>query len=92
MIILEVLLFYLLIVNAAALLLMRADKSKARKNAWRIPEATLIGVAAIGGSLGALLGMRLFRHKTKHPKFFIGIPVLLALQILLLVWLLPKLH
>ena len=92
MIILEVLLFYLLIVNAAALLLMRADKSKARKNAWRIPEATLIGVAAIGGSLGALLGMRLFRHKTKHPKFFIGIPVLLALQILLLVWLFPKLH
>ena len=92
MIILEVLLFYLLIVNAAVLLLMRADKSKARKNAWRIPEATLIGVAAIGGSLGALLGMRLFRHKTKHPKFFIGIPVLLALQILLLVWLLPKLH
>lgn len=92
MIILEVLLFYLLIVNAAALLLMRADKSKARKNAWRIPEATLIGVAAIGGSLGALLGMRLFRHKTKHPKFFIGIPVLLTLQILLLVWLFPKLH
>ena len=91
MIILKILLFYLLIINAATLLLMHADKRKARKNAWRIPEATLMGAAALGGSLGALLGMGLFRHKTKHPKFFIGIPVLLALQILLLVWLLPKL-
>lgn len=87
----DILLLYLLIINAASFLLMLADKHKARKNAWRIPEATLMGVAAIGGSLGAMLGMRLFRHKTKHPKFYIGIPVLLALHIALLVWLIPKL-
>jgi len=87
---LDILLLYLLIINAAAFLLMLADKRKAKKNAWRIPEAPLMGIAAIGGSLGALLGMQLFRHKTKHPKFFVGIPVLLALHIALLIWLLPK--
>ena len=86
----DILLLYLLIINAAAFLLMLVDKRKAKKNAWRIPEATLMGIAAIGGSLGALLGMQLFRHKTKHPKFFVGIPVLLALHIALLIWLLPK--
>ena len=71
---------YLLIVNAAAFLFMLADKQKAKANAWRIPEATLLGIAAIGGSLGALVAMRLFRHKTKHPKFFVGLPVLLVLH------------
>ena len=69
---------------------MLADKIKAKKKAWRIPEATLMGVAAIGGSFGSLVGMQLWRHKTKHPKFSVGIPVLLALHIALLVWLLPK--
>ena len=72
---------YLLLINAAGYLLMLIDKKKAKKGAWRIPEATLMGVAAIGGSLGAFAGMRLFRHKTKHPKFFIGIPVILVLQV-----------
>ena len=90
MIILKILLYFLLIINAAALMLMLADKINAKKNLWRIPEATLMGVAALGGSLGALLGMQLFRHKTKHVKFFVGIPVLLALHIALLAWLLPK--
>ena len=88
----KLLLLYLIIIYAAAFVLMLADKIKARKNAWRIPEATLMGVAAIGGSLGGFLGMRLCRHKTKHPKFFIGLPVLLVLHIVLLVWLLPKLQ
>lgn len=86
----DILLLYLLIINAVSFILMLADKRKAKKNAWRIPEATLMGVAAIGGSLGGILGMQLFRHKTKHPKFSIGIPVLLALHIALLVWLIPK--
>lgn len=86
----DILLLYLLIINAVSFILMLADKRKAKKNAWRIPEATLMGVAAIGGSLGGMLGMQLFRHKTKHPKFSIGIPVLLALHIALLVWLIPK--
>ena len=86
----DILLLYLLIINAVSLVLMLADKLKAKKNAWRIPEATLMSIAAIGGSVGALIGMQLFRHKTKHPKFSIGIPVLLALHIVLLAWLLPK--
>jgi len=77
------LLVYLFLINAAAFVLMLADKQKARKNRWRIPEATLIGVAAVGGSIGALLGMYTIRHKTKHPKFTIGVPVILTLQIVL---------
>ena len=75
------LLGYLLIVNAAAFVLMLADKIKAKKNKWRIPEATLMGAAAIGGSIGAIAGMYCFRHKTRHPKFTIGLPVIQALQI-----------
>ena len=82
------LLIYLLIVNAAGFLLMLVDKFKARKNLWRIPEATLMGAALIGGSVGCLIGMYTVRHKTKHLKFTIGIPVILAAQIALAVWLL----
>ena len=74
---------YLVLVNAMAFLLMLADKLKAKKGAWRIPEATLMGIAVIGGSIGAICGMNLFRHKTKHPKFSIGLPMILALQIVL---------
>ena len=71
---------------------MLADKQKARKKRWRIPEATLIGVAAAGGSIGSLLGMYTFRHKTKHPKFTIGIPFILVLQIVLAFLLYTHLH
>ena len=74
---------YLLIVNAAGFALMLADKYKARKNLWRVPEATLMGVAVLGGSIGSLLGMYTVRHKTRHLKFTVGIPVILALQIVL---------
>lgn len=74
---------YLILINAAALLLMLADKQKARKGKWRIRESTLIGSAALGGSIGALCGMYLFRHKTKHLKFTLGIPVILILQLAL---------
>ena len=74
---------YLILVNAVAFLLMLIDKQKAKKKKWRIPEATLIGSAAIGGSIGALAGMYTFRHKTKHPKFTVGIPVILVLQLIL---------
>lgn len=81
-------LLYLIIVNAASLLLMLADKLKAKRGAWRIPEATLMGVAAMGGSIGALTGMYCFRHKTRHIKFTLGIPLILAVQILLAIWLL----
>lgn len=78
----QILLVYLLLINAAGFLLMLVDKIKAKKNLWRIPEATLMGVAVIGGSIGAIAGMNLFRHKTKHAKFFIGLPVILVLQIM----------
>lgn len=79
---------YLFLVNALAFLLMLADKRKAQKKLWRIPEATLMTMAAIGGSIGALAGMYTFRHKTRKPKFYIGIPVILALQIMAAVGLL----
>ena len=65
----KILLVYLLIVNALGFILMLVDKIKAKKNLWRIPEATLFLVAAIGGSIGSILGMYTFRHKTKHVSF-----------------------
>jgi uncharacterized membrane protein YsdA (DUF1294 family) len=80
-------LLYLIIVNAAAFLLMLADKQKAKRGTWRIPEKTLIGAAAIGGSVGALCGMYLFRHKTKHLKFTLGIPLILAAQVIAVIFL-----
>lgn len=75
------LIYYLLLINAAAFVLMLADKFKARKNLWRIPEAVLMGSALLGGSIGALAGMYTCRHKTKHLKFTLGIPAILAVQI-----------
>lgn len=81
------LIYYLLSINAAAFILMLADKLKARKNLWRIPEAVLMGSALLGGSVGALVGMYACRHKTKHLKFTVGIPVLLALQIIAAIFL-----
>jgi uncharacterized membrane protein YsdA (DUF1294 family) len=74
---------YLLSINALGFLLMLIDKHKARKKKWRIPEATLMGVAALGGSIGSLIGMYTFRHKTLHKKFTIGIPAILIAQLLL---------
>ena len=82
----RIVLLYLIIINAAAFLLMLADKLKAKRGAWRISERTLIGTAALGGSVGALMGMYLFRHKTKHIKFTLGIPVILVAQVTLVVW------
>lgn len=75
------LLIYLLIINAVGIFFMLADKYKAKKKQWRIPEATLMGIASVGGSVGVLIGMYTFRHKTKHAKFYIGVPLLLILQI-----------
>lgn len=83
----ELLIAYLVIINAAAFALMLADKQKARKGKWRIPEAVLMGTAAIGGSVGALFGMYLCRHKTKHIKFTATIPALMFAHFLLFLWL-----
>lgn len=72
---------YLILINAVGFLLMLADKRKAKKNLWRIPEATLMATAVIGGSIGILLGMYAARHKIRYPKFTVGVPVILAIQI-----------
>ena len=74
---------YLLCMNLAAFLLMGADKRRARQHRWRIPEATLFLAAALGGSLGAVAGMRVFRHKTRHWYFVVGMPAILAVQLAL---------
>ena len=80
----KIILYYLLIINALGLLFMLIDKQKAKRNAWRIPEATLLTVAALGGSIGCIAGMYLFRHKTKHLKFTVGLPLLLILNFVVL--------
>ena len=77
---------YLLIINAVGLASMLLDKLKAKKNAWRIPERTLLLIAILGGSVGSLLGMYLVRHKTQHPKFTVGVPLILAVQVVLIIW------
>ena len=73
----------LLIINAFAFVLMYADKQRAKKNRWRISEATLLTTAFFGGSIGALFGMYLFRHKSLHMKFTLGIPLILIFQLIL---------
>ena len=79
------LLIYLIPINALGFLLMLADKRRAKKDLWRIPEKILMTVALLGGSLGVYLGMQTARHKTKHPKFSVGVPVILAVQIFILI-------
>ena len=74
-------LIYLLAVNALGFAIMLYDKYMAKNNLWRVPEATLMGIAAIGGSIGCLCGMYTVRHKTRHLKFTLGIPLILVLQI-----------
>ena len=76
------LILYLFAVNITAFALFGADKRKARRNAWRISEKALFLSAVLGGSLGALIGFRVFHHKTKHWYFVIGIPAILVLQII----------
>lgn len=79
----RLLILYLLIMNAAGFISMLADKRKAKKKLWRIPEATLLIIATLGGSIGSLIGMYTFRHKTKHLKFTAGVPAILMAQLIL---------
>lgn len=74
---------YLLVINLITFVLYGDDKARARRGAWRISEDALITAAVIGGSLGALFGMYLFHHKTRHLKFVIGIPVIMMIQIMI---------
>lgn len=80
----KLILLYLLIINAVSFLLMLADKRKAQKNLWRISERTLFTAALFGGSVGSIAGMYLFRHKTKHWYFVIGMPAILIAQLALI--------
>ncbi|WP_406655761.1 DUF1294 domain-containing protein [Methanolobus sp. ZRKC2] len=81
---------YLLLVNIVAFSLMGIDKRKAKKKERRIPEKTLFIWAIIGGSIGSIIGMYFFRHKTRHPTFKIGLPFILLLQVLIFIrFLLP---
>lgn len=77
----EWLILWLLAANLAGFISMGIDKSRARRGKWRIPEKTLLLIAAAGGSAGSLVGMYYFRHKTKHKKFTAGIPCILLLEL-----------
>lgn len=76
--------FYFIIINIISFILMFLDKRRAIKNKWRISENTLMIVSILGGSIGGILGMYTFRHKTKHIKFKVGIPIILIIQLLIL--------
>lgn len=76
--------WYLLAVNALAFALMGIDKSRARRDAWRVPERTLFLFPVLGGALGGLLGMQVFRHKTRHWYFRVGFSLLFVLHIALI--------
>lgn len=77
----RLLLYYLLAVNLLTFATYGIDKYKARHARWRVREASLLLLAALGGSIGALLGMHLFRHKTQHKKFRYGVPLILLVQV-----------
>lgn len=81
-----VLLVWLAVINLLTFIVYGADKRRARKGKWRVPEKTLFLLPLLGGSIGALLGMRVFHHKTKHWYFVWGIPAILLAQIALAVW------
>ena len=87
MIVLSYIAVYLFVINLAGFIVMAIDKSKARRNKWRVPEAILFLFAIFGGSIGCLLGMRIFHHKTQKPRFYIGMPVILGIQVLVLLYL-----
>ena len=84
--VIALLLAYIVVINVIGFALMGIDKAKARKRAWRIPEATLFLIALVGGSLGTTVGMRVFRHKTLHWYFVFGMPAILIVQILLILF------
>ena len=79
--------YYLLAINAVAFIMYGIDKYKAKKAKWRIPEATLLLLAVLGGSIGAWMGMKVWHHKTMHKKFKYAIPAILLIQIALMAYL-----
>lgn len=88
----SVIVVYLLIVNIVAIVVYGVDKLKAKKNKWRISENTLLLIALVGGSIGAYLAMKLWRHKTNHKKFKYGIPLIIVFQLVVLAYVLLCLY
>lgn len=86
----QLLCIYAIVINLALFAAMGIDKYKARKGLWRIPEKTLFGLALAGGSIGGILGMQLFRHKTRHLSFKLGFPAILIAQLALIGFLLYR--
>lgn len=86
----NIILYYLIAINIITLIVYVVDKVKAKVHAWRIPEATLLSLAVIGGSIGALVAIFVVRHKSQHLKFRYGVPAILILQLALAAWLMMK--
>ncbi len=78
---------YLIIINILSLLMFGYDKLKAKKNGWRIPESRFFILGLLGGAVGIYTGMRIFRHKTKHMLFIVGIPLLVVLNLVIIYYL-----
>ncbi len=76
----ELIFAWIAVASATAFVLFGIDKARAKRRQWRIPERVLLSIAALGGGLGALLGMQIFRHKTKHLKFLVGVPFCIVLN------------
>ena len=87
---LHIALIYLVIINVITFFLFGIDKFKAQHARWRIPESVLIGLAVIGGSIGAWLGMMVWHHKTQHKKFKYGIPAIIIVQLALIGYILYR--
>ena len=82
----DAIIIYVVIANTIAFLMYGVDKWNAKHELRRIPEKTLLGIAAVGGSVGAYVGMQLFRHKTRKPKFYIGVPAIFFVQVVVLLY------
>ncbi|MBQ3631853.1 MAG: DUF1294 domain-containing protein [Prevotella sp.] len=87
---LQITLVYLVILNVVTFFMYGVDKWKAKNSKWRIREAALLGLAALGGSIGAWLGMKVWHHKTLHKKFRFGVPLILIAQVALAIWICTK--
>lgn len=84
--VLHIVLFYLVIINVVTFFMYGIDKWKAKKSKWRIRETALLGLAVLGGSIGAWLGMKVWHHKTQHKKFKYGVPAIIIIQLALIVY------
>ena len=76
-----ILISYLVIINIGSFVIYTVDKGRSKRRMWRVTEATLLTLAALGGSAGAFLAMHFMHHKTKHPRFYLGVPLLLLIHI-----------